>query len=222
MGVSPEKIEVIINGVLPVEKYNAEKRAALRLEFGIDKDAFVCGICARLEECKGIDVLLRAARKLLRSNNGKNYYFVIVGKGSREDELKALADALGISSNVRFCGFAKDVTPYLNCFDANINCSRGTETSSLALSEGMSIALPCIASDWGGNPYMVKDGYNGFIFPTDDFLCLAERIEQLACDRHLYQEMSKNAYERYCDELTAEKMTRRTEWLYGELYKALS
>ena len=222
MGISPEKVEVIINGVIPVEKYSADQKSALRRELGIDKDAFVCGICARLEECKGIDVLLRAARKLLRSNSDNNYYFMIVGKGSRDSDLKGLADALGISSKVKFCGFASDVTPYLNCFDVNINCSRGTETSSLALSEGMSIGLPCIASDWGGNPYMVKDGYNGFIFPTDDFLSLANRIERLAGDKSLYKEMSKNAYRRFCDELTAEKMTRKTEELYSKLYASLS
>ena len=147
---------------------------------------------------------------------------MIVGKGSQSAELKGLADALGISKNVMFCGFASDVTPYLNCFDVNINCSRGTETSSLALSEGMSIGLPCIASDWGGNPYMVKDGYNGFIFPTDDFLSLAKSIERLASDKELYKRMSKNSYERFCDELTAEKMTQRTEELYSRLYTSLS
>ena len=217
MGISSEKIEVIINGVIPTEKYDATKRASFRRKLGISDDAFVCGICARLEICKGIDVLLRAARKLLRSNNGKNYYFMIVGKGSLENELKALADALGISSKVKFCGFASDVTPYINCFDLNINCSRGTETSSLALSEGMSIGLPCIASDWGGNPYMVKNGYNGFIFKTDDFLSLANCIELISSDKVLYQRMTENSYKRYCDELTAEKMTRKTEKLYSEL-----
>ncbi len=221
MGISPERIEVIINGVLPIEKYDEDKKAAIRKELGIDKDAFVCGICARLEDCKGIDVLLRAARKLLRSNNGKNYYFMIVGQGSLNTELRELADALGISSNVMFCGFASDVTPYLNCFDVNVNCSRGTETSSLALSEGMSIGLPCVASDWGGNPYMVKDGYNGFIFPTDDFLSLANRIALLSNDNELYKTMSNNAYERFCNELTAEKMTRETEELYSNLYASL-
>ena len=54
MGISPDKIEVIINGVLPVDKYDTGKKADIRKEFGIDKDAFVCGICARLEDCKGI------------------------------------------------------------------------------------------------------------------------------------------------------------------------
>ena len=222
IGIPSEKIEVIINGVLPIEKYDASKKASLRRKLSIDEDAFVCGICARLEDCKGIDVLLRAARKLLRSNNGKKYYFMIVGKGSLDTKLRELSDALGISSNVMFCGFAEDVTPYLNCFDLNVNCSRGTETSSLALSEGMSIGLPCIASDWGGNPYMVKDGYNGFIFKTDDFLSLADRIELLSTDKDLYKRMSENAYRRYCDELTAERMTRKTEELYSKLYEELS
>ena len=222
IGIPQDKIEVIINGVLPIEKYDAREKASVRKELGIDENAFVCGICARLEDCKGIDVLLRAARKLLRSNNDNNYYFMIVGKGSLGTELRELADALGISSKVKFCGFASDVTPYINCFDLNINCSRGTETSSLALSEGMSIGLPCVASDWGGNPYMVKDGYNGFIYPTDDFLSLANRIELLRSDKELYKSMSENAYKRYCHELTAEHMTRRTEELYSRLYASLS
>ena len=217
-----DKIEVIINGVVPIEKYDASRKASCRRKLGIGEDAFVCGICARLEDCKGIDVLLRAARKLLRSNNGKNYYFVIVGKGSLDTKLRELSEALGISSNVMFCGFASDVTPYLNCFDLNVNCSRGTETSSLALSEGMSIGLPCVASDWGGNPYMVKDGYNGFIFKTNDFLSLASRIELLSTDKDLYKTMSENAYKRYLDELTAERMTKKTEELYCDLYASLS
>ena len=216
MGISEEKIEVIVNGVIGIERYSTEDRKRVRTELGIPENAFVCGMCARLEDCKGIDTLLRAARKLLRSND--DYYFVIVGKGSCAIDLRELADALGISRNVRFCGFADDVTPYVNIFDVNINCSRGTETSSLALSEGMSIGLPCIASDWGGNPYMVRDGYNGFVFATDDFISLAEKIEMLRSDKDLYRKMSQNAYRRFCDELTAERMTRKTEELYSKLY----
>ena len=216
VGIDVELIEVIINGVVAVEKYDREKKLAIRRELGIPEDAFVCGICARLEECKGIDILLRAARMLSRSN--KDYYFMIVGKGSLSIELKELSNALGISDRVKFCGFASDITPYVNCFDLNINCSRGTETSSLSLSEGMSIGLPCIASDWGGNPYMVKDGNNGFVYPTDDFFALAKRISQLHDDKSLYDKMSENAYKRFCDELTAERMTRKTEALYEELF----
>ena len=65
---------------------------------------------------------------------------------------------------------------------------------------------------------MVRDGYNGFVFATDDFISLAEKIEMLRSDKDLYRKMSQNAYRRFCDELTAERMTRKTEELYSKLY----
>ena len=216
IGIESQMIEVIINGVIAVDKYSDTEKNRVRRELGIPESAFVCGICARLEDAKGIDTLLRAARVLLRSN--KDYYFMIVGTGALRYYLKELTDALGISSRVKFCGFQKDITPYLNCFDVNINCSRGTETSSLALSEAMSIGLPCVASDWGGNPYMIKDGYNGMIFPTDDFISLANCIARIHDDCELYKSFSDNAILRYKEELTALEMTRKTEKLYEELF----
>ena len=216
IGIDPQMVEVIINGVNAVEKYGAQTKERVRRELGIPEAAFVCGICARLEDAKGIDTLLRAARVLLRSNN--DYYFMIVGTGSQKYNLKELADALGVSAKVKFCGFQNDITPYLNCFDVNINCSRGTETSSLALSEGMSIGLPCVASDWGGNPYMVKNGYNGMIYPTDNFISLADCIARIHDDAELYNIFSENAVIRYEEELTATKMTMKTEKLYEELF----
>jgi len=218
MGVDEGQVEVIINGVAPIKKYSSDEKKATRERLGIPLDAFVCGICARLEDCKGIDVFLRAARRLI--SNGGNYYFLILGKGSLEEELRGLARSLGISERVRFCGFLQDITPYINCFDLNINCSRGTETSSLALSEGMSIGLVSVVSDFGGNPYMIKDGYNGLIYKTDDFCALADKIEILMKDRELYKKMSDNALERYKNELNAENMARKTEKLYRTLFLA--
>ena len=216
VGIPENMVKVIINGVMPIEKYDLEKKIKTRNELGIPENAFVCGICARLEECKGIDTMLRAARKLLRSID--DCYFVIVGKGSKYLELRELSLSLGINDRVKFIGFVNDITPYLNCFDLNLNCSRGTETSSLAISEGMSIGLPCVASDWGGNPNMVRNGYNGLIFPTDDFLRLAEHIQLLHDNRELYSEMSSNAYNLFCNEFTATRMTKETEELYLDLY----
>lgn len=218
MGVSRDQIDVVINGVKSVERYSEKKRNETRKKLNIPDDSFVCGICARLEECKGIDTILRAARILL--NEDKKYYFMILGKGSLENELHSLAGSLDIIENVNFLGFTSDITPYINCFDLNLNASRGTETSSLALSEGMSLSLPCVASDWGGNPYMVKDGYNGIIYPTDDFVSLAGAIRRLASNKALYEYMSKNALSRYNNELNAENMARKTEEIYSALFLA--
>jgi glycosyltransferase involved in cell wall biosynthesis len=102
--------------------------------------------------------------------------------------------------------------------DINVNCSVGTETSSLALSEGMSIGLPAVVSDYGGNPYMVRHGENGFVYPCGDTHIMAEYIIKLVGDRELYEKMSMAARRRFADELNAKSMTEKTTSLYTSLY----
>ena len=216
MGVPEKRIEVIINGVDGLEKYSEDKRTLMRQRLGVEKN-FVVGICARLERCKGHECFLRAARILL--NEDKNYRFLIVGGGNLMGELKELSRALGIDESVIFTGFTDDVERYFNCFDLNVNCSVGTETSSLALSEGMSIGLPCVASAYGGNPYMVQHGSNGFIYSINDFYDLADMIKRLSGNKELYKKMSDAAYKRYTSELNSAKMTAETEALYKALYE---
>ena len=47
---------------------------------------------------------------------------------------------------------------------------------------------------------------------------LSELIEKLYDDKTLYKQLSENSYRRYCEEFTADKMTRKTEELYMRLY----
>lgn len=217
MGYPERNIRVIINGVEGLRKYSDEERIAARSSLGVE-GSFVVGICARLETCKDHDSFLRAARIL--SLKEDKYRFIIVGGGSLESELEKLTDSLGISDKVIFTGFVKDVEKYFNCFDLNVNCSIGTETSSLALSEGMSIGLPSVASSYGGNTYMIRDGENGYIYPKGDFYQLAKKIKEIADDGELYERMSHSAYMRYATELNSKKMTAETEGFYAELYDA--
>ena len=215
MGYPEERIKVIINGVDGLRKYSQDERRDARRELSLE-DKFVVGICARVERCKDHECFLRAARIL--SLESDRYMFMVVGDGSLLDEMKSLAESLGISDRVIFTGFVSDVERYMNCFDLNVNCSVGTETSSLALSEGMSIGLPAVASSYGGNPYMVRHGENGFIYSMGDFIELAEMIRRFADDPPTYQRASRAAYERYLSELNAKNMTAEYEDFYAELY----
>ena len=109
-----------------------------------------------------------------------------------------------------------DVAPYMNITDINVNCSIGTETSSLALSEGMSLGIPAIVSDYGGNPYMVHNGVNGYMFPKRDARDLSEKI-LLFENKELYKRLSYGAIARFEKELNARRMTKDTEKLYASL-----
>lgn len=215
-GISPKKVTVIINGVEKMRKTTPEEQSELKKSLGIPEDAFVCGISARLEEYKGHRYLLESAKIVTEKH--PNTYFLIIGGGSEEQNLRNLAMELGISTKVIFTGFVNDVAPYYNIMNLNLNCSIGTETSSLALSEGMSLSIPAIATTYGGNPYMITDGVNGFLVPERDPAAMAERICEIIENPSLYAQLSKGAYEMYEKKFTASAMTRQLEELYEKSY----
>lgn len=219
MGVSPEKIRVIINGSEPLRRIPEAECRALRKKYGLPEDCVTIGICARLEACKGHECLLQAAR-ILRED-GYDYRFLLIGEGSMRERLILLSCALGVAEKVVFTGFQADVAPLMNLVRIQVNCSVGTETSSLALSEGMSLGIPAVVSDFGGNPYMVRDGENGYVYPAGDPQALAQAIRRLVSSPQKYREMSEQARRRFETELNAVAMTRRTEALYRELYRKL-
>lgn len=211
-GVSPKKITVIINGVDAVRRTTREEQTALKNELGIAASTFVCGISARLEPYKGHSYLLDTAAMVLQVN--PDVVFLIMGSGSCEEELKQQAVRLGIANKVIFTGFLNDVAPYYNILDLNLNCSWGTETSCLALSEGMSVNIPAIATTYGGNPYMITEGVNGYLVPEKDSDAMAKAILRLI---HAPDEMKKlqiGARRMYEEKFTAAAMTRQLEALY--------
>ena len=214
MGAKAEDISVIINGCEKLRELNDDEKNNLKKKLNIAENVFVLGINARLEHYKGHECLFRALKIL---KNKFPIKCLIIGDGSVREELKQKCRELDVDSTVIFVGFVEDVSPYMNIVDLNINCSVGTETSSLALSEGMSIGKPAVASDFGGNPYMVRDGVNGFIFPQNYADALAEKIVLLKSDRPLYLKMSENSKKRFEEELNAKAMTKKTEALYERL-----
>jgi glycosyltransferase involved in cell wall biosynthesis len=217
MGVPRSMVRVVVNGAEPLQRSSAEERATKRREMAIPASATVVGIFARLEECKDHECLLRAARILCE--RGGEYRFLIVGTGSIEARLKRLCKELGLNEKVVFTGFVEDVSPLMNITDINVNCSIGTETSSLALSEGMSIGVPAVVSDFGGNCYMIKDGVNGLVYPQRDHVALADSILALS-DKTLYKRLSENSLSRFRKELNAKRMAAETAAFYRQIYQA--
>ncbi len=217
MGMKSSHITVVINGAEGLRQLSEEEKREWKTRLGIPCRACVVGISARLEPCKDHDCFLRAAARLHTESD--RYFFLIVGDGSLRRSLEQETVRLGIATHVRFVGFVEDVAPYVNLMDIHVNCSVGTETSSLAISEAMSLGIPTVASDFGGNPYMVRDGENGFLYPRGNDEALAEKIRVLASSPKLYEQVSQGARLRFEQELNAVCMTKKTEQLYARLFR---
>ena len=217
LGIPERKISVIINGSLPVREIDEVTLDATRQALGIRPNDFTVGICARLEDCKGHDTFLKAAAILRSEHPQIPFRFLIVGGGTRRRELEQTVRALGLDDCVRFTGFVSDMAPIYRILRVNVNCSCGTETSCLALSEGMSAGIPAIASDYGGNVAMIGNDGAGILFPVGDAQSLANAVLQIAGNAELEKRMRKCAYERYQTYFTAQKMSREVEQVYKKL-----
>lgn len=214
LGIPEHKMSVIINGSLPVRTPSEEEISATRAKYGLAKDDFVIGICARLEDCKGQDTFLEAAAILRQRRPKVPFHFLIVGEGSRREELEKMVSTFDLNDCATFTGFVSDMAPIYHVLRVNVNCSSGTETSCLAISEGMSVGLPTIASDYGGNVAMIGEEGAGFLFSVGDAEALANAILQIAENKELEEKMKKCARERYLSHFTAEKMSREVQDVY--------
>ena len=133
--------------------------------------------------------------------------------------LKAKAAEYGISDSIIFPGFVSDVAPYIQIMDVIANCSFGTEATSMALIEAMSLAKPAVATDYGGNSFIIENGKNGYIVPQKSASNLAEAIQKLMDNPEKRLEMAKFAYSKYICRLTGKIMTGKVEKIYEEGYK---
>ncbi|MDD6484967.1 MAG: glycosyltransferase family 4 protein [Clostridiales bacterium] len=214
-GVSEKKIDVILNGVEGLCEVSEDEKKELRQRFGVLPGEKVVSIVARLEDIKGHEYFIDAACELLKA--GVRARFFIAGTGSYEDTLKDKVKKSGYDDRIIFTGFLKDADKLMAITDVQVNASYGTEATSLALLEGMSIGIPAVVSDFGGNPGVIKSGKNGYVVKKCDSHAIAVRVKELLTDEEAYKRLSKGAREMFKDSFTAEAMTRNTERIYKSL-----
>lgn len=217
-GISPRKITVVMNGAAPVPRTGQEEQAALKRELSIPEGHTVFGILARLEDYKGHLDLLEAVRRL-KERGREDFTVLAAGTGPFEGTLAQAVRQAGAEDRMKLLGFRSDVPALLNILDVQLNCSYGTEATSMALLEGMSLGLPTIASDYGGNPYVVEDGGTGLLFPSRNAAALAEAMERLMDRPEERKALGARARTVYEERFTGQVFARNTEKIYLDILK---
>ena len=140
----------------------------------------------RLESVKGVDDFLAAAAPLARPG-------VTIQVAGWYREGNPLVAQYG--NTVRFLGLCDDVPSLLRTTDIFVLPSY-SEGLSNALMEAMSSGCACIASDVGGNRFLLQNGVSGFLFPAGDRAALHSHIERLLRDGAKRAAMGEAARER--------------------------
>jgi glycosyltransferase involved in cell wall biosynthesis len=172
------KIEVVPQGIDGVRPPSQEERDAARVELGWPSQAFVILFLGRLNDSKGLDVLLHSFAKLIPDHPEAR--LVLVGGGAEEEALRDLSNSLRVEPQVQFAGYVSEPARFLDACDLLVLPSRW-ETFGFVLLEAMARGKPIVASRIGGIPEVVGDEA-GLLIPPDDGAALAKAIGTLAED----------------------------------------
>lgn len=208
-GVPSNLIQVIYNGVPPVKRIPDEEKIELCRRLGIRKELTIVLMAARLTAVKGQSYVIQAAKKFI----GKAE-FLIAGTGEDEGKLREMAKD---APNVHMLGFVDNMEEIMNITDIQINASFGTEAASLALLEGMSLGIPAIATDYGGNPELIINNKNGFVIRQKSSTAIEDSIDIMIHRTDLFNKMERGALDYYSKHFTDKIMIERMQELYEEI-----
>jgi glycosyltransferase involved in cell wall biosynthesis len=137
---------------------------AVRAELMPD-DGVLIGSVGRLDDQKGYEYFVRAARRVAEVHPRAR--FAIAGDGPRRFALEKLIADLGLQRCFRLCGFRNDVSSFIAALDLFVSSSRW-EGLSLVLLEALLLGKPVVVTDVGGNREVVRPGRTGLIVPPED------------------------------------------------------
>ncbi|PKL83483.1 MAG: hypothetical protein CVV24_04785 [Ignavibacteriae bacterium HGW-Ignavibacteriae-3] len=150
---------------------------------------FLVGIVSRLEGQKRVDLSLWILNELIQRNY--RVFFVFLGDGPLEKEMKLFAKSLGVYNNCEFYGFVKNAKNYLKYFDAILFAS-DWEGLPLTYWESMANSVPIISTDVGGAREILIENDCGIVYPRGDVEEGVKAIEILIKDEKLRIQLGEN------------------------------
>ena len=199
-GISPEKIEVIYNAFDPV--VIEETKIDIREKYKLDGK--ICISIGRLVPWKGFETLISIMPELVKQF--PDILLLIVGSGPEKEKIEVLITQSKLSAYIKLINGLpkKELLEYLKAADLFV-LNTSYEGFSHQILEAMSIGIPVITTNVGGNPEQITDKENGLLVSYDNISELTTAIETLLTD-HLQAHTYIGASQTKVLEFTKEKM----------------
>jgi len=221
LGMPRHKLVTICNGIAP-EPFLAATRNGLGREFRrslkIPEEYIVIGGTGRLAPQKDNSTLIRSLVALKGFLPSRRFCLVLAGDGPEKQELEDLSRSLGVSEQVRFLGFYKDIPRLLDGVDIFVSTSLW-EGLSISLLEAMASAKPIVATNILPNAELIEHEVTGLLVPPKNPEEVAKAIVRFVNDPDLAQRCGIAARQRVLDRYTIERMFQETWDLYLQLLK---
>ncbi len=213
-GLDESRVTVIPNGIDPLDLQPVEDLDSLRSRFAAPHERLVL-LVGRLVYEKGFQIALEALPGVIERLG--NVRFLVAGSGTAESELRAQADALGLTEHGTFLGsIGDDVLHSLYRIADLCVVPSIYEPFGLVALEAMASGCPCIVADTGGLREVVPNEQVGLRFTSRDPASLATMMERVLSDDALRARLVTEASEHVLQFDWAD-IARQTAEIYGDL-----
>ena len=180
-----------------------------------NKNIITIGVVSRLEHIKGMDLVVPAFAKVYDKH--KNVRLLVVGGGSLLKQMEEDANRLHLKNIIKFVGRQEQAAlqSYYDKIDVLLMPSR-SEGFGLTAIEGMARGCVLVASNTGGLPEVVKEGYVGLLHQPESVDDLANKICCLLENPKLLEQMRTHLQD-YVQQFTFERYANLFYDLYSKL-----
>jgi len=174
VNIPRSKIVVIHNPV--VDKTIVERaRQAIQLPWQGDEKSPLILAVGRLEDQKDFPTLIKAFSIIAKQRSAR---LLIVGEGTRRDQLEELIREQDLGDLVALPGFTPNPYAYMNAADVFVLSSQ-YEGFGNVIAEAMAIGTPVVSTDCPHGPReILEDGKYGILVPVANPEALAKAITQ--------------------------------------------
>jgi glycosyltransferase involved in cell wall biosynthesis len=210
-GVESKQRAIIYNGV----GYGASTASRIETRQALDlaENVLVFVMVANFIPYKGHKDLI-SALAIARDELPYEWKLLLIGRDSGiEEELRTAACRANIDSHIRWLGAKRNPAPYLLAADVALLTSY-EEGFSNAILEAMSVGLPLLVTDVGGNREAVVNDVTGIVVPPNAPEDLARAILRIAHNPQLREEMANAGRDRVEKHFSLDECARSYENLY--------
>lgn len=210
-----DKLQVIYNGI-DIEEYEREeqKKTVRRTELNIPEDAFVVGMVGRISAQKAPDIFIKMA--MLIKNQISIAYFIIVGNGEQELEIREYAKKCGIEDCLYITGWVENPMEYIKLFDVACLLSRW-EGFGLVLPEYMMARKPIVASNVDAIPNIIRRDRNGLLVEVDNAISASEAVLRICREDGLKEKLTEQGWKDVHSKFDARRVAQEHETMFERM-----